>query len=116
MHAARLLYAEIGHELIRRGLDSVNSRAVVPWPRKARILADAVIAAARSAPELSGDILDEARFLLETTTVTRVTRPAGDRVPVQAAVRSGSLEDKVVWLLELFERLERLERSEQRSA
>ena len=116
MHAARLLYAEIGHELVRRGLDSVNSRAVVPWPRKAKILADAVIAATLSAPELSGDILDEARFLLESTTCTRVERPVGLALPAGVPVRTGTIEDKVVWLLELFERLERLERQEQRSA
>ena len=36
MHAARLLYREIGHEVRRRGLDSVNGRAVVSWSRKAR--------------------------------------------------------------------------------
>ena len=112
MHAARLLYAEIGHELIRRGLDSVNARAVVPWPRKARILADAVIAAARSAPALSGDILDEARFLLECTTSTRVARPSRALAYDSGPARRGSLEDKVVWLLELFERLERMDRGD----
>ena len=112
MHAARLLYAEIGNELIRRGLDSVNTRAVVPWPRKARILADAVIAATRSAPELSADILDEARFLLECTSSDRIPRPSVSTVKAGDAVRPGTIEDKVVWLLELFERLERLERPE----
>ena len=41
MHAARLLYREIGHEVRRRGLDSVSGRAVVPWSRKSRLLAAA---------------------------------------------------------------------------
>lgn len=36
--AARLLYAEIGREVERRGLDSVNQRAVVPARRKATVL------------------------------------------------------------------------------
>ena len=39
MYAARLLYAEIGNEVARRGYDSVSQRAVVsPW-RKLRVLA-----------------------------------------------------------------------------
>lgn len=40
--AARLLYAEIGHELIRRGCNSVSRRTVVPTARKIRIVADAL--------------------------------------------------------------------------
>ena len=49
MTAARLMYAEIGHELARRGFDSVTQRTVVPWPRKARILADALLLSRRPA-------------------------------------------------------------------
>ncbi|MDE1922109.1 MAG: phytoene/squalene synthase family protein, partial [Gammaproteobacteria bacterium] len=52
MYAARLLYAEIGREVERLGLDSVTRRAVVPWRRKARILADAVRASTRTPPRL----------------------------------------------------------------
>jgi phytoene synthase len=73
MTAARLMYAEIGHELARRGFDSVSQRTVVPWPRKARILADALLLSRRPA-----------------------------------------VGDRVVWLLELFEKLERFDRSERR--
>ena len=43
MRAARLLYAEIGREVARRGFDSINQRAIVSWQRKARILADAMV-------------------------------------------------------------------------
>jgi phytoene synthase len=73
MTAARLMYAEIGHELARRGFDSVTRRTVVPWPRKTKILADALLLSRRPA-----------------------------------------FGDRVVWLLELFEKLERFDRSEQR--
>jgi phytoene synthase len=38
IRAARLLYAEIGHELRRNGLDSVSRRAVVPPWRKLAVL------------------------------------------------------------------------------
>ena len=73
MTAARLMYAEIGHELARRGCDSVARRTVVPWPRKAKILAGALLLSRRPA-----------------------------------------LGDRVVWLLQLFEKLERFDRSAQR--
>jgi len=39
IRAARLLYAEIGAEVARRGHDSVTGRAVVPLPRKLVVLA-----------------------------------------------------------------------------
>ena len=39
IHAARLLYAEIGRAVERNGHDSVTRRAVVPTPRKLALLA-----------------------------------------------------------------------------
>ena len=55
INAARYLYAEIGHEVARRGLDSVTQRAVVPRARKVWLLAGALInltpqSSARAAP------------------------------------------------------------------
>jgi 15-cis-phytoene synthase len=41
IRAARFLYAEIGHELRRNGLDSVSRRTVVPRWRKLTVLAGA---------------------------------------------------------------------------
>jgi 15-cis-phytoene synthase len=101
MYAARLMYAEIGHELKRRGFDSVNQRTVVPWQRKARILADALLASQSSATPLSADVLDEAVFILDSV-----------RAPCEnTREKSGRprVEDRVVWLMDLFERLERRE-------
>ena len=43
INAARFLYAEIGHEVARRGGDSVSQRAVVPGSRKAWLLLRAVL-------------------------------------------------------------------------
>ena len=112
MFAARLLYAEIGHELSRRQYDSVNQRAVVPWRRKARILADAFVAAtARDASLPASDALPEALFLLRC-----LPPPHCDslKTPLQSArerTRWPRIEDRVVWLVDLFERLERRERS-----
>jgi phytoene synthase len=116
MYAARLLYAEIGHELARRGYDSVNQRAVVPWQRKARLLAGAMMAAQRSAAAVTSEELDEANFLLDS-----IVDSGFDAHPVFAPVPAESqrerarwprVEDRVVWLVDLFERLERREHAQ----
>jgi len=41
IHAARLVYAEIGHQLVRSGLDSITRRTVVPRRRKLALIARA---------------------------------------------------------------------------
>jgi len=105
MHAARLLYAEIGREVQRRGLDAVSQRAVVPPARKAALLPSVLMAAA-STPVASEHeaALEAARFLVEAA-----ARPAAG--PASAAgYRARRFEERVVWLLGLFERLERGER------
>jgi len=106
MYAARLLYAEIGHEVARRGFDSVTQRAVVPWRRKARILADAVLAAKRQAALASVADLEEAGFLVEVLAPTAGMLPAPPESARERA-RWPRLEDRVAWLVDLFERLER---------
>ena len=115
MFAARLLYAEIGHEVARRGFDSINQRAVVRWQRKARILADAAAAAAAARPvaAISGEALDEAAFLLGVLPPVPVPMPAAvaPAESVRERARWPRLEDRVVWLVDLFERLERRDRA-----
>jgi phytoene synthase len=110
MYAARLLYAEIGREVARRGFDSVTQRAVVPWQRKARILADAMVAANRQRWRGAALTLPEADFLLDGFT------PAGSGSPVPPEserewARWPRVEDRVIWLVDLFERLERRDRA-----
>ena len=113
MYAARLLYAEIGHELCRRRLDSVNHRAVVPWQRKARLLADAAVAArGRAAPDLDGDVLPQAHFLLDSLPAQPASPGIDERAPVRERVARRGVRDRVIWVVNLFERLERLERRE----
>ncbi len=104
MHAARLLYAEIGREVQRRGLDAVSQRAVVPPARKVALL-PAVMMAAAATPVATGHAaaLEAARFLVEAA-----ARPAAVPMPV-AGYRARRFEERVVWLLGLFERLERRE-------
>jgi len=107
MYAARLLYAEIGREVERRGFDSVNQRAVVSWHRKARILADAVLAAKRSAPGAMAETLEEGEFLLSALPRAEAGDPAAPPESERERVRWPRVEDRVVWLVDLFERLER---------
>ncbi len=110
MYAARLLYAEIGHEVARRGYDSVSQRAVVPWQRKARLLAGAMVAAQRGAGTPSIEELDEANFLLDS-----IVDPGFAPLPAESRrerARWPRVEDRVVWLVDLFERLERREHAQ----
>lgn len=104
MYAARLLYAEIGHELRRRDLDSVNHRAVVAWPRKARLLAGAMAAAARGTSSTGDrDVLPQAAFLLTSL------RP--DAAITRDRKRRLDFGDRVIGVVDLFERLERRDQS-----
>jgi len=107
MHAARLLYCEIGREVARRNFDSIAQRAVVSWQRKARVLADAAAAARQTASEApSPEILPEAVFLLECLP----TAHDAEHKPA-AAARGLRVDDRVAWLVNLFERLERRDRA-----
>jgi 15-cis-phytoene synthase len=101
IHAARLIYAEIGREVERQRCDSVSGRAVVGATRKVRLLADALV----TSFAVHGAIVDQAepaaRFLVEAVATTSP--------PIAAAARSRSksMTESAIWVLDLFERLER---------
>jgi 15-cis-phytoene synthase len=106
IYAARALYAEIGREVERAGFDSMSRRAVVSTNRKLAVLARMLAllqtdwAPARSlAP--AGQ-LDETRFLIEAV----AARPLREPSPA-ADAGTKSVEDRVVWVIDLFTRLER---------
>ena len=106
IYAARALYAEIGRELERGGLDSIARRAVVSTNRKLAVLTRML-------------------FLLETEwtparrlwPVAQSTKPGfwSRRLRRRlCAMRAGlpkrrarPIEDRVVWVIDLFARLER---------
>ncbi len=115
MHAARLLYAEIGHEVARRDYDSVNQRAVVPWQRKARLLGEAMMAATRGGAGAATAPLPEAQFLFDGAAFTAASMPAPPPETARERARWPRVEDRVAWLVDLFERLERRERAERNS-
>lgn len=98
IRAARLLYAGIGREVERGGLDSVSRRAVVPAARKLALVARAL--APSAAPgDGAAPPLPEVRFLVEAA--------AAAPRPDQPDRRWWDLERRAVWVLELFERIAR---------
>lgn len=64
IHAARLIYSEIGVDVARNGHDSVSRRAVIPTGRKLRLIAEALV----QGSGVSGQphrMLEEVRFLVD---------------------------------------------------
>lgn len=95
MHAARLLYAEIGREVERIGLNSVAQRAhVAPW-RKLALVLQALMVATAPRRQLSAMALEEVRFLLDAA------------ASCAAQTSEEASDNRMIRMLELFERLER---------
>jgi 15-cis-phytoene synthase len=102
IHAARLMYAEIGEEVLRRAGDSVSSRAVVSRKRKLQLLVRALGAALERNSTPAAPPLAATRFLVDAVVDADRTRGVSDD-----AVRAAGGVDR---LLNLFERLERRDR------
>jgi phytoene synthase len=108
MHAARLLYAEIGREVLRQGLDSVSRRAAVPAARKARLLAQALSAATATHAVDPSPALAETCFLVDA--VAAAPRPMASEPQALPQFAERSFDERVSWVVDLFDRLERRER------
>jgi phytoene synthase len=109
IHAARYLYAEIGRKVERRGYDSVTRRAVVPLHHKLWLLFTKLIfvdAAPRRS--LVAPPLEEARFLVDAVAAVP-DWPEESKGMIRPPIRWWSITDRVIWVLDLFERLERRE-------
>lgn len=103
IYAARALYAEIGRELERGGLDSISRRAVVSTNRKLTVLAGMVLSLETEwgpAKYLGNAPLEATRFLIDAVAATPPPRET-------AKPRARPIEDRVVWVIDLFARLER---------
>ena len=100
--AARKLYAGIGHELLRRGGDSVARRTVVPGHRKLALTLRSLVPPTVDAAHLHAEPLPQVRYLLR----------AVDLLPAPAAPRpaKGGVGDDIEWVLEVFSELERRDR------
>jgi len=99
IHAARLIYAEIGREVERHGCNSISRRAVVPASRKMRLLADAFVGSFAARDAIVDHVEPAARFLVEAV--------AASSPLVASRRRTKSAVESMVWVLDLFERLER---------
>ncbi len=105
IRAARLVYAEIGHRLRRDGLDSIARRTIVPSGRKLALMARAGTAAWSTPGDPTADLspLPAIAHLVEASAQAPSSTPAA--APARpAAPPSRSLDERVVWLLDLFER------------
>jgi phytoene synthase len=95
IRAARLVYAEIGEQLERSGLDSVNQRVVVSKQRKLALMARATGAALRTpAPSPALPALPAVQYLVD----------AAQRSAPSPTTPQRSFDERVVWLIDLFER------------
>ncbi len=107
--AARLLYAEIGEEVRRRGLDSVSGRAAVPAWRKAALMARSAALSRTARPsEVVEAPMDATRFLVEAAISGSGSRvaPTGSQPPSPVRPRR-TPESDLIWTVELFMTLER---------
>ncbi|HEX2940784.1 MAG TPA: phytoene/squalene synthase family protein [Rhodopila sp.] len=102
--AAGLLYAEIGREVARRGMDSVSGRAVVPGWRKMRVLAGGLPRMLLPLRPLTAACVPEGLFLVDAV-VQAMPQPAQD----DATLPWWALAQRMRWTIDLFEQLERRE-------
>ena len=106
IHAARLIYREIGRVIERQHFDTISTRAVVTKSRKIRLLFPALLAAVRRNHPSSTEVLDAGRFLIDA-----VDEPRGRQRPSAGAPPWWRVGDRVVWVLDLFVRLREREQT-----
>jgi phytoene synthase len=110
--AARLLYADIGRSIARAGFNSVDRRAIVPPGRKLSLLARAGVRSVRFQHVEDGAVLPAVEFLVAATSTGRGGSDAVGSVAADgAAVPWWHLPQRIVRVIEIFERLEQLDRS-----
>lgn len=97
--AARLVYAEIGHQLAREGFDAIGRRTVVPGRRKLALIARASGAAllAPRRAQATAPPLPAVQFLVDAA--------ARDELPAR------NFYQRTLRVLDLFERVELRQRS-----
>ncbi len=96
--AARLVYAEIGHQLQREGLDSVNRRTVVSGARKLALVARATAQSLRTPVPLRGvPALPAVQYLVEAAAIhAPVTEPQAEA--------QRNFDERLAVIIGLFER------------
>jgi len=105
IRAARLLYAEIGHQVARNGLNSVSRRARVTRSRKLALLLQ-VLATPFAGRPVHAEPLPATAFLVEAARHSM----AGPDLTHSLEVRRG-IGERLVWTIDLFTRLEQRDRA-----
>ena len=110
IQAARLVYAEIGKQLEREGLNSVNHRTVVSTARKLALIAKATAVAVKAPalPDVPLSPVPAIHYLVDIVSSER--QPLDIQKPW--TVPSRSFDERVAWVVDLFGRLEQRERAE----
>ncbi|MGG5819185.1 phytoene/squalene synthase family protein [Falsiroseomonas sp. HW251] len=98
--AARFVYAAIGRQVERQGLDSVSRRAVVPAHRKLRLMARSLILLGNRPADLEAPALPGTAFLVEAVEATPLR---------EAPLPLPGFRDRLVWAVDLFDRLDRID-------
>jgi phytoene synthase len=96
MHAARVLYAAIGHRAGAAGFDPVMRRAVVPGSAKAALLLRAIAASLQARATLSPDVPRAVRHLVAASADLSLPRAPARR----------NFGERIVWAMEMFAMLE----------
>ena len=109
IQAARLVYAEIGNQLEREGLNSIDHRTVVATRRKLALIARAASVALRAPamPCVPISAVPAIAFLVDI--VSRDRRPVAEHKPWTIPKRS--FDERVEWMVGLFGRLEQRQRA-----
>ena len=102
IHAARLLYAEIGHRVLRPGFDPIARRTVVPGKRRAVLLGRAFAELFARRRPADGPALPAAAFLVEAAAALALAAPS----PTTPGLRP---DRQMIWVFDLIERLARAE-------
>ncbi|MGQ0672640.1 MAG: phytoene/squalene synthase family protein [Hyphomicrobium sp.] len=110
IYAARFLYAEIGHELARQGLNSVDRRAIVPAARKLQLLAYSSRSAWRAPRTDDSEIAPAAAFLVEAAASNAASRPRHDPSPADDTPVWWDFPARWARVIDLFHRLENHDR------
>jgi len=109
IRAARFLYAEIGQKVRRQGYDSVSARAVVPLHHKLWLLfTKLALSDFLPTRKVVAPPADEAKFLVDAVAAVP-DWPEASKGLIRPPIRWWSFSDRVIWVLDLFERLEQRE-------
>jgi phytoene synthase len=94
--AASLIYSEIGRQIERQGMDSITKRAVVSKKRKVLLLLKSLGAAIYSVKQTHRlEPIPSIQFLVDSVEPEE-----------QYAHYSGSVEDRLIWVVSLLEKVE----------